>query len=753
MRLAATTLAFLICFVAAANAATVETMARAYRKAPSAANRAELANFAAQHPRDNDGAIAWLAIAGADVEAGRYADALKALEGIGSSRLAKIQDHIAYIAVNALYGAGSDLAALDAVAPVLQSKPKSPLVSRTVLAAAKAGLRSGQAARVLQLLRGSYAELQQPQADALLAEGLEKSGDAVAAANYYQRIWQNYPQSKESADAEAAMSRLSAQLGSSYPPPMPAAILQRASRLIASNQLTAAKRDLESALPSFTGASRDVASVRLAICGQSAEALKSLTVSDPEANAERLAAIVSLAAKGNREDEMMDAVGQLQKYHQASPYRLEALLSAGYFYFLRAQTEQYYEVYQQCSMGFPRDPKAALCHWRAALSEHLRGRPKAAEMFQHHIRFFPADEHTPAALYYLGRLAEAAKDPGAARVYYAEIESYYPNFYYTMLAREQLRTVGTAAPSLAARQFLQSISWPDRKRIEDFTPTAATNLRLERARLLQAAALDFQSDQELRFGGRNDAQGHILAIELAANATRRGSPDQAMRWIKALAPQYLMMPLESAPREFWRYAYPLPWRKQIEDYARQNEVDPFLLAGLIRQESEFDPKVVSYANAHGLSQIMPPTGRELARRLRIPGYSNSLLFNPEINIRMGAFHLRNMFNYFNQKAEHTIASYNAGMGRVGGWLKTTPASSFREPAEWVETIPFDQTRGYVQSVLRNADFYRRLYADAPEEFTPVSYTPPVVKTVAAPAGKKAAAPAKRRPAPAKKKKR
>ncbi|BDC52881.1 hypothetical protein F183_A51960 [Bryobacterales bacterium F-183] len=745
-------IAFLLCSIAVSHAATVEAMARAYRKAPTAANRAALTAHAAQHPRDTEGAIAWLAVAGADLEGGRYADALKALEAIGPARLAKIQDHIAYLTVNALYGAGSDMAAVDAVAPVLQSRPKSPLISRTVIAAAKAGLRSGQAARVLQLLRAHYNELAQPQADALVAEALEKTGDLVAAANYQQRIWQNYPQSKEASDAEAAMSRLQSQLGSTYPPPMPAAILQRASRLIVANQYTTAKRDLESALPSFTGASRDIAAVRIAVCSQSDAELQALNVSDPEANAERLAAIAALAARTNRESDMMDAVTQLQKYHAASTYRLDALLTAGQFYFQRSRTEDYYGVYQQCSMGFPRDPKAAMCHWRAALSEHLRGRPKAAEMFQHHVRFFPGDEHTPAALYYLGRLAEAAKDPGAARVYYAEIESSYPNFYYTMLAREQLRTVGNAAPSLAARQFLQSIQWPDRKRIEDFTPTPATNLRLERARLLQSAALDFQADQELRFGGRNDAQGHILAIELAANATRRGLPDQAMRWIKALVPQYLMMPIDSAPREFWRYAYPLPWRKQIEDYARQSEVDPFLLAGLIRQESEFDPKVVSYANAHGLSQIMPPTGRELARRLRIPGYSNSLLFNPDINIRMGAFHLRNMFNYFNQKMEHTIASYNAGMGRVGGWLKATPASSFREPAEWVETIPIDQTRGYVQSVLRNADFYRRLYADSPDEFTPVSYTPPVVKTVAPAAKKKAAAkPVKRRTTPAKKK--
>ena len=110
-------------------------------------------------------------------------------------------------------------------------------------------------------------------------------------------------------------------------------------------------------------------------------------------------------------------------------------------------------------------------------------------------------------------------------------------------------------------------------------------------------------------------------------------------------------------------------------------------------------------------------------RLGIPRYSTTLLFNPSINMRLGTLYLHNAFEHFGHKWEETIASYNAGMGRVGGWLQTSPRQ-YREPAEWVETIPFDETRGYVQSVMRNADFYRRLYADAPNEYTPVSYRPP-----------------------------
>ena len=723
-------------------ASPVEPLARAYRQNATAVNRTALESFAAQHSKDADGALALLALAGADVEAQRDTAAVETLRRIQPARLSKISDHLAYLNATAYFAALNDAAAVDAVLPVFQqTMPKSPLISRAALLAGKAAIRGGQSQRALQVLKAQYNDLVQPQGDLVLAEAFEKSGDMVSSANYYQRVWLQYPLSKEATDADIALTRLKAGIGAAFPPPMPAAILQRSAKLMEANQFARAKRDLEAALASLAGTDRELAQVRILACENNAAALKALVVEDADADGERLRHIVSIARRLDREADMTGAVRDLQKKHPQSRHRLDALLIAGQYYFFKLQAEQYYAIYQQCSIGFPSDPNAALCHWRAALSEYVRGRNEAEKMLQEHVRFFPGDEHTPASLYFLGRLAEAKKDNSAARVYYAEIEAAYPNFYYTLLARERLKgAVAVATPSPAAVAFLASVQFPLRKRLEDFTPTAATTVRIERSRLLTAAALDTASDQELRFGGKSDAQGHIVAIELAANATRRGNPEQGVRWVKAMAPNYLMMPLESAPREFWRYAYPLPWRRELEEYSQAQGLDPFLMAGLIRQESEFDARVISHSNAHGLSQIMPATGRELAQRLGIPRYSTTLLFNPVVNIRMGTFHLKNMFNYFGQKGEEAIASYNAGMGRVGGWVKNSP-QQYREPAEWVETIPIDETRGYVQSVLRNADFYRRLYRDAPDEFTPVAYRAP---DPPAPVVAKKASPAKAR---------
>jgi len=162
-----------------------------------------------------------------------------------------------------------------------------------------------------------------------------------------------------------------------------------------------------------------------------------------------------------------------------------------------------------------------------------------------------------------------------------------------------------------------------------------------------------------------------------------------------------------APDKFWRLAFPLPYRGSIETYAREQSLDPFLVAALIRQESEFNPKAVSHANARGLTQVLPGTGRELSRKLKIPRYKTAMLFTPDTNVKIGTYYLKALLDQLQGRWEPTLASYNAGKSRVTSWLSAT---NYHEPAEFVESIPFNETRVYVESVLRNAEVYRRLYS-------------------------------------------
>ena len=198
-------------------------------------------------------------------------------------------------------------------------------------------------------------------------------------------------------------------------------------------------------------------------------------------------------------------------------------------------------------------------------------------------------------------------------------------------------------------------------------------------------------------------------------------------------PGYIQIPVENAPASFWRLLYPMPWRNELERNAKLHGLDPYLVAGLIRQESEFNPQALSAAQAYGLTQILPSTGRQLMKAPR-RSFRASVLFRPELNLRLGTTYLRTMYDANMGHWERTLAAYNAGTSRVEKWMGW---GEYREPAEFIESIPFSETRGYVLAVLRNASMYRKLYSEEVSGPLASDRFPPPVATAAAPvAGKK-----------------
>jgi soluble lytic murein transglycosylase len=256
--------------------------------------------------------------------------------------------------------------------------------------------------------------------------------------------------------------------------------------------------------------------------------------------------------------------------------------------------------------------------------------------------------------------------------------------------------------------MLKELKFPIESVHLNFEANAATKRRMNRADLLARGALYDFAELELRNDAKGTEQAHLLAMAAARMANRRGAPDQGIRYMKSIFPAYLNLPINAATLPLWKLAYPMPYKDPLLTYSFKNELDPYLLAGLIRQESEFSAKVISRSNAHGLAQIMPATGRELARRLGIKGFTPSMLFEPTVNLQMGSYYLRSLMNSLGGSLEQALASYNAGKGRVTQWLQR---GEYKDPAEFVESIPFNETRGYVQSVMRNAGIYRRLYGN------------------------------------------
>jgi soluble lytic murein transglycosylase len=345
-----------------------------------------------------------------------------------------------------------------------------------------------------------------------------------------------------------------------------------------------------------------------------------------------------------------------------------------------------------------------------AFGEHRLHSSSAPELFQTFLKRYPDSEEATAAMYFLGRIAESHAEWPVARSWYNEIASHFPNFFYAALARERLKhpEISRASDSPGVAAFLQSITFAPRNRLPNLAPGEANRARMDRAQLLSAAGLDDLAESELMFSAKADGQPELAGFEAAEIAFRRGAPDQAIRYIKQTAPDYLRFAADATPQKFWKLAFPLPYRDTLERYSRQEGLDPFLVAGVIRQESGFNTKAVSHANAYGLTQVLPSTGRQISRRVGLRGFHSGMLFTPDVNIRIGTYYLRTLLDRLQGNWNATLASYNAGPARVAQWLAR---GTYSEPAEFIESIPFDETRDYVKSVLRNADAYRRFYGN------------------------------------------
>ena len=143
-----------------------------------------------------------------------------------------------------------------------------------------------------------------------------------------------------------------------------------------------------------------------------------------------------------------------------------------------------------------------------------------------------------------------------------------------------------AEPSAKVAQVLNGIAFPERRVSAGRDLSSTTQLRIERARLLAAAGLPDLADSELRFGARNDGQPHLLAMELARTAP---SAHLGLRYMKSFAPDYLSTPFEQMPRRFWELLFPVPYQKDLVSNAKLQNLDAYIVAALIRQESEFNP--------------------------------------------------------------------------------------------------------------------------------------------------------------------
>jgi soluble lytic murein transglycosylase len=311
------------------------------------------------------------------------------------------------------------------------------------------------------------------------------------------------------------------------------------------------------------------------------------------------------------------------------------------------------------------------------------------------IRKYPGTPLAVAAIYWSGRLRESNEKSGAQTYYRKAVEG-YPSNFYGILARQRLTSPVThvGAPYVAPAAPVESASHRQQLAL------------MRTLGLLDLAAAETR--QMLSARGREKDQP-FWYLEVADVERERGHYFAALDAARRAVANYTLLDPNSIPSGVWELLYPLPWWQEVRDEAAAAELDPYMIAGLIRQESAFNERAISRTNAYGLMQIEPRTGKELARKLGITGYTTNSLYNPRINIRLGVHYLKALIADNGGRLEDALAAYNAGLSRVVSWRQP----GFRDVNEFVESIPFSETREYVQIVLRNAEIYRWLYGSKP----------------------------------------
>lgn len=678
------------------SAPSCEPEARALRAKLTPQTRTQLEQCIKRYGDAVPSAAARLALGVTNIEGQNHAAALAFLDK-AAKPLAGIEDYIAFFRAQALAGLDRHADALAALEAVWRQPGASPITGRAALLAAKSAQALGQSDQALRILRSQEGFLPQPQGDLAIADA-SKSGDA------YARVFFRYPASPEALQAGAQWKALGS------PAATPENYLLRIEKASGA-QAAAIRSEIAHVSSSWPTAQRELVLVRSWAIDHRAKryaaartGLAALTLSTPEADAERAGLLFDIARRLNLDADRSAAFRRLATNHVGSRAYLEALVAEADRHLRENEYAEYEPLYKTCVDKYERDAQAPFCHWKLAWSSYLRRRPDAEQLLREHLQRFPHSEKANTALYFLGRIEEKRRHPAAARAFFDAAVFRFPNTYYAMIAAE--RASGLPQPAAETAQWIANVRWPQRTALPESEPRTAQKRR-ERAALLRMAGLDSYVEQELRHGARESAMPIRLATDLAEFMTSIGQADKGLRYVKSLLPGYLYFPWEPAGEKFWRHAFPLPFQDDLQKYARENNVDPFVVAGLIRQESEFNPKVISYANAYGLTQILPSTGRELSRRVGMRAFTTPMLFDPAVNLRLGTFYIKTMLASFNGRWEDVLAGYNAGPSRAIKWRRWT---TYEEQAEFIETVPFDQTRDYIQSVLRNAAVYRKLYA-------------------------------------------
>ena len=395
----------------------------------------------------------------------------------------------------------------------------------------------------------------------------------------------------------------------------------------------------------------------------------------------------------NRDENVkaLDYFKQLRDRYPKSPFTDLAHFASARIYESLGKPDDALRLYREFAERFPDSPMREEAQWRLAWIRYLQGNYERAHAA---FRRLAADKgegrYKTGAIYWQARAAQRLGRLDEARQIFSQILNGAEESYYKVPAARWLEKTGVAVEENKAVS-------PDPILEGDPALSPGQSFHLLRSRELALISLNqlaIAELDEIRNSINNDRSTKIMLMREYA---RNGAYARSV----ALANQ---IPLSSD--ELNRHRYPLAFWEKIQKITDDGALDPYLLVSLIRQESIFDPKALSPASAFGLMQLLPSTAVRAAAQLGLPPPRPEELYEPELNLRLGTRYLKELLQRYSNNAVKAIAAYNAGENAVARWEKQITAE---DEDEFIERIPYRETRLYVKLVLRNHRIYRKIY--------------------------------------------
>lgn len=539
-----------------------------------------------------------------------------------------------------------------------------------------------------------------------LGRAAEAAGDRSKAVDAYRKVYYEWPLSLQALDAQSLLARLDeATLSDRFK-----LELARAERIFNARRWAQARAGFVPLAGLASGDDKELIALRIAECDYyldrfrpSRDALTPYLGSVSRKAEARFFYLTATRALGDHSAYVLEARALVDEFPDSS-WALETLNNLASHFVIVDDDAAADGVFRELVRRFPDSRYAERAYWKIGWWAYRNGRfADAAEAFDAGSSTFPRADMRPAWLYWSGRAHDQIGEATIANERYRIALADYGNSYYGRLAAKIIegRTVVPVADTVTVA------ATPSNPPI----PTAAVVRQLIALELYDPAIKELQYAQ--RAWGNSPPVEATIAWIRHEQAQHETAPERfdhlrgAINIMKRAYPQYLAAGGQELPAAVLEVIYPLDYWPLIEKYSKEQGLDPYLMTALIAQESTFTADVRSSANAYGLMQLLPSTGRRYAQRLGIRPFSTASLTRPETNIRLGMAHFKELIDRFGG-VHYALASYNAGDSRVSEWLDERPGLP---QDEFIDDIPYPETQNYVKRILGTAEDYRRLYGE------------------------------------------